>query len=226
MARPLRRNVRGGWQHVFHRGTQRGLIFGDERDREHFLDLLEEAVLRYGVLVHAYALMDTHYHALVQTPEANLSQALQWLHLSHAAWFNARHNRLGPFWQGRFRAVPVEAGEWAYTASLYIHLNPVCTEWFGLNKGRKRAEAQGWLAPSKEEATRRLRRLRTYPWSSYPAYAGYAPTPTWLCHQTILERAHRDPTKRQAQYRGVIGVRSQHRTHCLQWQWDRGSVHL
>jgi len=53
MARPLRRNVRDGWYHVFHRGTERGLIFGDARDRDHFLELLAGVVEQYGVRVHA-----------------------------------------------------------------------------------------------------------------------------------------------------------------------------
>lgn len=210
MARPLRRNVRDGWYHVFHRGTERGRIFGDVRDREHFLELLARFVEQYGVRVHAYALMDTHYHMLVQTPEANLSQALQWLHLSHATWFNARHQRLGPFWQGRFRAVPVEAGAWVYTLSLYLHLNPVATEWFGLGKAAKQAEALGWAAPNQAEATRRLKQVRMYPWSSYRAYAGLAPVPPWLSTDEVLARAHRDVARRRAKYRRDVQQRLTH----------------
>jgi REP element-mobilizing transposase RayT len=180
------------------------VIFRDPRDREHFLERLEEMTVRYRVRVHAYALMNTHYHALVQTPEANLSAALQWLHLSHAAWFNARHNRWGPLWQGRFRAVPVEAGAWAYRLSLYIHLNPVCTEWFGLGKRRKRAEALGWARPSRQEATRRRRELRRFPWSSYRAYAGYVQGPAWLQREVLLARAHAERTRRQTRYRQEV----------------------
>jgi hypothetical protein len=35
---------------------------------------------RYGIRIHAYGLMDNHYQAIVQTPEANLSRGMQWLH--------------------------------------------------------------------------------------------------------------------------------------------------
>jgi hypothetical protein len=47
--------------------------------------------------------MDNHYHGIVQTPDANLSQAMQWFHGAYAAWYNARHNRVGPLflWAAR-----------------------------------------------------------------------------------------------------------------------------
>lgn len=66
-------------------------IFTDDRDRERFLELLEGMVGRYGVVLHAYVLMANHYHLLIETPAGNASRALQWLNLSYAAWFNARH---------------------------------------------------------------------------------------------------------------------------------------
>jgi REP element-mobilizing transposase RayT len=72
------------------------------------LELLEVLHARYRVLIHAYALMDNHYHAIVQTPDANLSRGMQWLHGSCSAGYNARHQRVGPVFQGRYRAVPVE----------------------------------------------------------------------------------------------------------------------
>jgi REP element-mobilizing transposase RayT len=143
MARPLRRNVGDGWYHVFHRGTNHGAIFTDRRDREHFLELLEAARKQYRLLIHAYALMDTHYHGIIQTPEANLSSAMQWVNQSYAAWYNARHDRLGPFWQGRYRAVPVEDAAWAYELSIYVHLNPLRIKQYDLDRGSRKAESLG-----------------------------------------------------------------------------------
>jgi len=40
MARPLGLLIPDGWYHVFHRGTERRAIYRDDRDRSHFLDLL------------------------------------------------------------------------------------------------------------------------------------------------------------------------------------------
>ena len=76
MARHLRVPVADGWYHVTARGLERRIVFADERDHEHFLELLPELVSRYGVKVHAYVLMSNHYHLLVQTPHANLSRAI------------------------------------------------------------------------------------------------------------------------------------------------------
>ncbi len=74
MARPLRVNVEGGWYHVFARGLSGMGLFGDDRDREHLLELFEESVDRYRIEIHAFVLMDTHYHGVLRTPDANLSR--------------------------------------------------------------------------------------------------------------------------------------------------------
>jgi putative transposase len=63
------------------RGFERGVVFGDDRDGEHFLELIEEMVTRYGVKVHAYVLLANHYHLLLQTPHTNQSRAMQWLNV-------------------------------------------------------------------------------------------------------------------------------------------------
>lgn len=78
MARPLRIDVEDGWYHVYGRGIDRRNIFNDDRERLHFLELLALLVERYRIVVHAYALMSNHYHLILQTPEANLSAAMQW----------------------------------------------------------------------------------------------------------------------------------------------------
>jgi hypothetical protein len=93
-------------------------LFGDDRNREHFIALLPEMRERFHVWVHAHALMDTHYHLLLGTPQANVSRALQWLNGSYAGWFNRRHDRTGHVFGERFRAVLVENAAWGLEASL------------------------------------------------------------------------------------------------------------
>ncbi len=77
MARPLRMAIADGWYHVFGRGLERRDIFTDGPDRKHLLELFETLHARYRIRIHAYALMDNHYHVILQTPEANLSLC-QW----------------------------------------------------------------------------------------------------------------------------------------------------
>ena len=88
MARPLRIQVADGWYHMTARGIDRKAVFRDDADRSHFLELLEDMVGRYRVSLHAYVLMDNHYHLLIQTPQANGSAAMQWLNVSYSVWFN------------------------------------------------------------------------------------------------------------------------------------------
>ena len=190
MARPLRIDVTGGWYHVTARGIERRAIFEDSRDHEHFIDLIKEMAERYGVQVHAYALMGNHYHLLIQTPGANASASIQWLNVSYSVWFNKRRDRVGHVFQGRFGSVLVDGdGAWALGASAYVHLNPVRTAELGLGKAANRAEAAGVVKPDGEALRQRLRTLRNYRWSSYPAYAGYAAIPGWLSTEELLRRA-------------------------------------
>ncbi len=210
MARPLRVNLRGGWYHVMHRGIEHRAIFETARDHEHFLELLGEVSERYRLVIHAYCLLGSHYHCIIQTPDGNLSQGMQWLGLAYSSGFNARHQRAGPLFQGRFRSVPVEGAAWAYELSLYIHLNPVRTFAFGLDKQRSRAEARGLgPPPTPEEVTARLKRLRAYPWNSYRAYAGYTRGPNWLHTAELHRRASRKVAERLEQYRTDVRQRLQ-----------------
>ena len=181
MARPLRIQRPNGRYHVTSRGNERRTIYRNDRDRQHFLELIAEMVERYGVQVHAYVLMDNHFHLLLQTPEANLSRAVQWLNVSYGVWFNRRHNRAGHLFQGRFKALIVERDAGWQEVARYVHLNPVRVAAMKLDK-RSRSAARGGLsvAPSPRLLAQRLALLRTYRWSSYRAYAGYGPAPVWL----------------------------------------------
>lgn len=207
MARPLRVDVENGWYHVTSRGIDRRSIFDNDREHEHFLELLGEMVERFRVILHAHVELDNHYHLIVQTPEANLSQAIQWLNISYAVWVNRRRERVGPLMQGRFKSIPVENSAWAYELSLYVHLNPVMRKVRGLGKRDKAAESMGLVVPDPQTVTARLAELRQYRWSSYRAYAGYSESPAWLRTLDILHRASRKPAQRVERYRADIQQR-------------------
>jgi REP element-mobilizing transposase RayT len=77
MARPLRIAFPGAFYHITARGNEGREIFKSLRDREQFLSYLESAVRRYDAVIHVYCLMGNHYHLLLETPSANLSQILR-----------------------------------------------------------------------------------------------------------------------------------------------------
>ena len=95
MARPLRVEYPGAYYHVINRGNAGEDIFHSIRDREKFLEYLEKAVERFSIIVHTYCLMTTHYHLLIETPQPNLSVAIQWLNVSYAAYYNKKRKRSG-----------------------------------------------------------------------------------------------------------------------------------
>jgi len=105
MARPLRIEREGAWYHITARGVDRPKIFLNDIDRRHWLGLLAEAVERYRLIVHVFVLMENHFHILGQTAEANLSACMHWLNTSYSIWFNRRHRRVGPLWQGGIRRI-------------------------------------------------------------------------------------------------------------------------
>ena len=130
------------------RGIEKRVIFRDEYDRRHFLDCCERLFTRYRVVVHGYCLMPNHYHLLVETPLGKLHRFMQELIGEYSQFFNRRHERIGPLFQGRYKALLVERDSYALAVGRYIHLNPVKA---GI-----------------------VKRPEDFPWSSYRAYIGMA----------------------------------------------------
>ncbi|OQA40466.1 MAG: Transposase IS200 like protein [Candidatus Omnitrophica bacterium ADurb.Bin314] len=78
-------------------------------------------------LVHiiAYCLMPTHIHLFLRQSATNgISVFMGRLLNGYARYFNLRHKRKGPLWEGRFKNVRVKTNEQALHLSRYIHLNP------------------------------------------------------------------------------------------------------
>ena len=75
MSRPLRIQYSDAWYHVMNRGRRGEAIFTTKEDYWSFVDLLGELDEVFNVKIAAYCLMSSHYHLLVQTPDANLSRS-------------------------------------------------------------------------------------------------------------------------------------------------------
>ena len=146
--------------HVLSRGNERKEIFRDEKDHLRFLDTLGKMVERFKLEVHAYVLMENHFHLLVHTKEANLSRAIQWLGVSYSVWFNRKYQRSGHLFQGRFKSFLIENDRYFTTMCLYIHGNPL--------------------------RARIVKRLSDYRWSSYQAYADKKHEVSWLTTELVL----------------------------------------
>ena len=60
------------------RGYWREPIFHDDIDRKRFVTTLSEACAKTDWQVHAYCLMNNHFHLVFETPEANLVAGMRW----------------------------------------------------------------------------------------------------------------------------------------------------
>lgn len=113
MARPLRIEYPGAFYHITSRGNEQQDIFKSDAERERFLSYLQSATERYGAVIHVYCLMSNHYHLLLETPEGNLSQIMRHINGAFTTYFNTKRQRSGHLFQGRYKAIIIEADEYA-----------------------------------------------------------------------------------------------------------------
>lgn len=162
MARPLRIEYEGATYHVLSRGNEKKDIFTTNKDREKFLEYVENAHKKLGLIVHSYSLMNNHYHFLLETPLANLSRCMQLINSSYTAYFNTKKRRVGHLFQGRYKAILLQKESYLLELSRYIHLNPVKAK----------------LTDQPEN----------YPWSSYRYYCNKnCPKPSFLETSFVLD---------------------------------------
>ncbi len=114
-----------GYYHIINRGVEQRKIYKDSKDFEMFLELLCSGCQVYNVQLHAYALMDNHYHLLVETKAENLSKFMKHINGSYAIYFNKKYARSGHLWQGRFKSWYVTDDAYLYALINYIEYNPV-----------------------------------------------------------------------------------------------------
>ena len=126
MARLPRLTLPGLPHHIIQRGNNHAPIFMDAADYETMRRLLTEQAREARVAVHAYVLMDNHFH-LIATPqdEAGLARMMQGVGRRYVRYFNQRHGRSGTLWEGRYRCAVLQGEAWLLTCMAYLDLNPV-----------------------------------------------------------------------------------------------------
>jgi len=178
MARPLRIEYAGALCHVTSRGNAREDIVYADDDRHAWVGVLESVVARFDWQVHAYCLMDNHYHLFVETPQPNLSRGMRRLNGVYTQRFNRRHGRVGHLFRGRYRAVLVQRESHGLEVCRYVVVNPV------------RAEM--------------VRRAQDWKWSSYRAMAGLSKKPRWLLGDWVVAQFGRRRGEAQRAYRTFV----------------------
>ncbi len=180
MARTKRLEFPDAIYHVTTRGDGANDIFVDDQDRLLFLTVLGEVASRTGWIVHAYVLMDNHYHLLIETPQANLSRGMRQLNGVYTQRSNIIHGSGGRVFQGRFKAILLERVGPLLELCRYVVLNPL------------RLKA--------------VKNISRYRWSSYRATAGEVQAPAWLSTGWILGNFGRSNSVAQRKYAEFIGA--------------------
>jgi len=138
------------------RGRNRQPIFHERDYFEAFITTLKEASERYDAIIHAYCLMTNHYHLLIETPKANLSQIMRHINGKYTQWHNRKHGKDGTLFRGRYKSVLVDEDSYLLQLTRYIHRNPL------------------------EVKRQMIEQLEDYPWSSFPAFIDKVKSPPWL----------------------------------------------
>ena len=147
MGRSRRPLAAGLTYHVTARGNAKAPTFLTDADYEVFLSGLTIARHLDGLLCHAYCLMENHYHLLVETPRANLDDAMHRLNSTYAIRFNRHHERTGHVFQGRYGAKLITDDSYALTVVRYIAANPVrrgCAQRLRSGPGRATPRQPAW----------------------------------------------------------------------------------
>lgn len=113
--------------HLTHRCHDRCFLLRFKLDREHWLDLMAEAVSRYGLRVLGYAITSNHIHLLVYADgrKEAIPRSMMFAASRTALDYNLRKGRSGAFWEGNYHATAVETGEHFLNCLSYIDLNMV-----------------------------------------------------------------------------------------------------
>ncbi len=160
MGRPTRDDFPGAWHHVVNRGARRAPLYRRDEHCGLFLSLLGEASERYRLEVHAYALMENHYHLLVRSPHVSLSRTMSFLGGEYTRAVNRLHGWDGPVFKGRFSSQVVDSTKHLLSVLGYIHLNPV--------------------------RARLIRRVDQAYWTSHRAYLDKDAPYEWLRRDSLL----------------------------------------
>jgi REP element-mobilizing transposase RayT len=117
--------VAGAVYHVYGRVARGEGVFADAREAAAFVDVLRAVKREHGLTVLAWCLMSTHYHLAVRTDQVPLWRTMKLIQGRFARSYNRRHRLLGPFWQGRYKAILVPDQRYLEQVIAYVHLNPV-----------------------------------------------------------------------------------------------------
>lgn len=111
--------------HVEAYAPRNNSLFYDKRDYSHYVHLLAKLKLDCDFDLHAYSLLPSEIHLLIEVFRTNLSTIMQKLHMNYAIHFNKRHRLSGHVFHRRYKATPLYDETSFYETNRTIHLLPL-----------------------------------------------------------------------------------------------------
>ena len=127
MARAERHYIAGQVWHLTHRCHKREFLLRFAKDRRRWLQWLFEAKRRYGLSILNYTVTSNHIHLLV-VDDGNrdtIPKSIQLVAGRTGQEYNERKGRKGAYWEDRYHATAIEAGQHLLRCLVYIDLNMV-----------------------------------------------------------------------------------------------------
>ncbi len=177
MARKPRLHYPGACYHVILRGNAGHDVFFDTQDRNRFFFLLQEGIEKYDHRIHGYCLMTNHLHLVIQVGDVSLSRIMQNVSFRYTSYVNHRLKQVGHLFQGRYKALLIDADSYLLQIIRYVHNNPV--------------RAAMVIKPE------------DYPWSSHNVYLGNSSVP-WLTTDWVLSQFSMKKTQAIELYRKYV----------------------
>lgn len=126
MPRIKRVDVGGEVYHVLNRSNARVQIFDNDQDYKQFVEILEEAVLKYNMRLLAYCIMPNHWHlVLYPKVDGDLQKFMSWLSNTHTRRWHVSKNSVGQghLYQGRYKSFICEQDLHLLTVLRYVERN-------------------------------------------------------------------------------------------------------
>ncbi|MBI1957302.1 MAG: transposase [Candidatus Niyogibacteria bacterium] len=184
--------------HIYNRGVEKRNIFSNEKDYYRFIHNLfefnDEApaldahckphIKSYEAEPHTsrkqlvdiliFTLMPNHFHLLVRAKdESGVPRFMHKLGTGYVMYFNQKYKRVGPLFQGKFKAIRIDRESHLMHIPHYIHMNPL-----DLQNVRVRGSAS---------LSVRMQFLENYRWSSFPDYMGKKNFPSITTRDFLLD---------------------------------------
>jgi len=197
MERPQFEN--GEIYHVYNRGVEKRKIFLNDENYLRFIhDLFEfndispagkffifgGSTSEYAgkrkreslVEILVFCLMPNHYHLLLrQLQNGGITKFMKKIDIGYTMYFNKKNKRVGPLFQGRFKAVLIDKQAQFYHIPYYVHLNPL------------ELKLPNWKEGGIKDPQKAKEFLETYRWSSHLDYIGKKNFPSIISTRFLNE---------------------------------------